>query len=131
MSVPRHRQEQLEGAALVLTGLEEMALQRETIPALLVMTGSPRLRRGNIEVPVSEEQTLSADRRLYRLLEQQHGDTPLLAVQCLDALVGELRTRCCPALRRGLSTNLLTSIRRSPETNATFLPLFFRMLTVG
>ena len=50
------------------------ARRRETIASLLVMIGSPRLGRANMEVPVSEEEALSADRRLYRLLEPLHGD---------------------------------------------------------
>lgn len=64
----------LPGAELIIVGLQDLAHHRETIPALLVMIGSPRLRRSNIVVPVSDEDALNADHRLYRLLEQEHGN---------------------------------------------------------
>ena len=64
----------LPGADIVIDGLEDLAHHRETIAALLVMIGSPRLRRNNILVPVSDEDALSADHRLYRLLEKEHGN---------------------------------------------------------
>ncbi len=58
----------------MLPSLEDLAPCRETIPALLVMIGSPCLRRANFEIHVSEEDALNADRRLYRILERQHGN---------------------------------------------------------
>jgi hypothetical protein len=64
----------LPGADLVIDGLEDLSHDKETIPALLVMIGSPRLRRSNIVVPVSDEEALNADHRLYRLLEKEHGN---------------------------------------------------------
>lgn len=64
----------LPGADFVIKGLQDISHKQETISSLLVMIGSPRLRRSQIDIPVSEEDALDADRRLYRLLEQEHGN---------------------------------------------------------
>jgi hypothetical protein len=64
----------LPGADLVHSGLADIADNRETIASLLVQIGSPRLALLGIEVPVSAEAALDADRRLYRLLAGVHGN---------------------------------------------------------
>lgn len=58
------------GEEWVRKGLEDLAARRETVPALLVSLGSPRLRRIGLEVPPSIP---DADHRLYSLLAASHG----------------------------------------------------------
>ena len=64
----------LPGAELIEQGLADVAGQRETIASLLVQIGSPRLGRCQVLVPVSADDALNADRRLYRLLAAEHGN---------------------------------------------------------
>ncbi len=64
----------LPGADLVSEGLADLACRKESVAALLVQVGSPRLRRCRVPVPVSDADALDADRRLYRLLGREHGN---------------------------------------------------------
>jgi len=63
---------ELPGADLVERGIEELEQGRESIEALLVSIGAPRLRRLGFEVP---EPFPSPEHRLYELLRVQHGDS--------------------------------------------------------
>lgn len=60
----------LPAAALICQGLADLADGRESIGALLVQIGAPRLRLLN--VPLPSECDADADRRLYRLLAASH-----------------------------------------------------------
>lgn len=53
-------------------GLADLAAGRETVESLVVSLAAPRLRREG--VPLPRGLTQDADRRLYRLLEREHGD---------------------------------------------------------
>ena len=61
----------LPAEALIRQGLEDLAAGRESIGALLVQIGAPRLRL--LEIPVPPADDMDADRRLYRLLAITHG----------------------------------------------------------
>jgi hypothetical protein len=94
----------LPGADVVGQGLNDLAAGRETLSALLVSIGSPRLRACGLEVPVSESQALAADRKLYRLLALEHGNE---AHSRYNALIRQLvsferalEQRCSRAARR-------------------------------
>lgn len=65
---------ELPGADLVAAGLVDCEAGRETIESLLVQIGKPRLGLLGIDVPVSEEAAVEADRKLYHLLAAEHGD---------------------------------------------------------
>jgi hypothetical protein len=58
--------DQLPGADLVASGLEDLAHGRETVAALLVLIGAPRLRRLGIAVP--EAPVRQPEHRLYERL---------------------------------------------------------------
>jgi hypothetical protein len=62
----------LPGGALIREGLADAAEGRETIAALLVAIGAPRLRRAGVPVPP----TLAPDpdHRLYELLAASDSD---------------------------------------------------------
>jgi len=62
----------LPGADLVRQGLEDLERGLESIPALLVAIGAPRLRRAG--VPVPEIPIASPERRLYELLASAEPD---------------------------------------------------------
>lgn len=62
----------LPGAELVERGLADLARNEETVPALLVSIGSPRLRSLGFDVPPPLP---DAERRLYRLLEKDGADS--------------------------------------------------------
>lgn len=59
--------EDLPGGELVTAGLADLASGRETVEALLVAIGSPRLRRAGIEVPPHGIE--APEHRLYARLE--------------------------------------------------------------
>jgi hypothetical protein len=59
------------GADLVERGLRDLDAQVESIEALLVSIGAPRLRQ--LGVPV-EHPIPEPEDRLYRLLQDRHGD---------------------------------------------------------
>jgi hypothetical protein len=61
----------LPGADLVVAGLADLAEGRETMPALLVSIGAPRLRLLGIAVPAPFEEP---ELRLYRLLAAGSSD---------------------------------------------------------
>jgi hypothetical protein len=58
----------LPGHELVETGITDLHGGRETIEALLVAIGAPRLRRLGLELP--EELPEQPEHRLYQLLEE-------------------------------------------------------------
>lgn len=62
---------ELPGSDLVAQGLRDLDEGVESAEALLVSIGAPRLRGLGIEVGPPFEH---AERRLYDLLAQQHGD---------------------------------------------------------
>lgn len=61
----------LPGADLVTSGLRDLAEGRETLEALLVSIGAPRLRQAGLDVPTAVP---DPEHRLYRLLAKEHGD---------------------------------------------------------
>ena len=61
----------LPGAEIVEQGLLDLAEGRETVGALLVSIGSPRLRRIGFDVPLAIP---NAEHRLYALLAQEDSD---------------------------------------------------------
>lgn len=63
----------LPGGDLVQEGLADLARGLETMPALLVSIGAPRLRR--IGLPVPEGVIASPERRLYDLLAESDSDS--------------------------------------------------------
>jgi hypothetical protein len=77
----------LPAADLIRQGLADLAGRRESAAAYLVQIGSPKLRRCGIEVPVSDEDALEADHRLYALLGREHGND---AHRRYNALLREL-----------------------------------------
>lgn len=64
---------ELPGADLVLAGIDDLRRGAETIPALLVSIGAPRLRRIGYDLPP----TIGPDpeRRLYDVLAREDSDT--------------------------------------------------------
>ena len=63
----------LPGGAFVEQGLSDLESSLETVPALLVSVGAPRLRALGVRVP--EETFASPEHRLYRLLAAEDPDT--------------------------------------------------------
>ena len=61
----------LPGGYLVHEGLDDLRNGRETVPALLLAIGAPRLRRLGIDVPETVE---DPEQRLYALLASTEGD---------------------------------------------------------
>ena len=61
----------LPGADLIRAGLRDLENGVESIPALLVLVGAPRLRR--IGLDVADTPYFPED-RLYGLLAEEHGD---------------------------------------------------------
>jgi hypothetical protein len=57
---------------MVDRGLDDLAAERETAESLTLSLAAPRLRREG--VPLPDVRFPDADRRLYRLLERDHGD---------------------------------------------------------
>jgi hypothetical protein len=66
------RLELLPGNDLVRQGIEDLARGHETVPALLVSIGAPRLRR--LGLPVPDRVIASPEHRLYALLQQEDPD---------------------------------------------------------
>ncbi|MEE8137319.1 MAG: hypothetical protein V3T81_00360 [Thermoanaerobaculia bacterium] len=63
----------LPGGELIRQGLEELRSGQETIPALLVAIGAPRLRRAG--VPVPEHQIPLPEHRLFLALADRDPDS--------------------------------------------------------
>ena len=61
----------LPGEELIRQGIEDLAAGKETVHALLVSIGAPRLRLAGVKVPRSVPE---ADHKLYRLLALEFGD---------------------------------------------------------
>lgn len=61
----------LPGADLIRSGLEDLARGVESIPALLVLIGAPRLRRIGFQVP---DTPYFPEDRLYEKLSSEYGD---------------------------------------------------------
>src|SRR5262245_13609685 len=66
-------QDKLPGEELVEQGLEDLAQNRRTECAWLVLVASPRLRRLGISIPASDWPR-PYEHQLYDLLEQRLGD---------------------------------------------------------
>jgi hypothetical protein len=62
----------LPGGELIREGLEDAAAGRQTVGALLVAIGAPRLRRAGVEVP--EMGVAEPEHRLYELLAAEDSD---------------------------------------------------------
>ena len=63
----------LPGADLIAAGLEDLQAGRETVGALLVAIGAPRLRRLGLHLP--ENLPDNPEHRLYDLLAQDGSDS--------------------------------------------------------
>lgn len=63
--------EELPGGDLIAQGLEDLSRGKDSIPALLVSIGAPRLGRLGISVP---SPLPSPEMRLYRLLGREAPD---------------------------------------------------------
>jgi hypothetical protein len=63
----------LPGSDLITTGIQDLRYQRETIPALLVAIGAPRLRSLGLELP--EHLPSNPEHRLYDLLSATGSDS--------------------------------------------------------
>lgn len=63
----------LPGEDLIEAGVKDLYAGRETIAALLVAIGSPRLRRLGLELP--EQIPSNPERRLYDLLARDDQDS--------------------------------------------------------
>ena len=61
----------LPGADLIRDGLRDLETGVESVPALLVLVGAPRLRRLGFDVP---DTPYFPEDRLYERLAEQHGD---------------------------------------------------------
>jgi hypothetical protein len=61
----------LPGADLIREGLRDLERGVESVPALLVLVGAPRLRRLGLDVPDTED---FPEDRLYAQLAATHGD---------------------------------------------------------
>lgn len=63
----------LPGNDLIVVGVEDLLHQRQTIPALLVAIGAPKLRSLGLEVP--ENLPSTPEDRLYDLLADSDPDS--------------------------------------------------------
>jgi len=63
----------LPGADLIETGLKDLYDGRETVAALLVAIGAPRLQRLGLELP--DNLPDDPEHRLYRLLAEDDSDS--------------------------------------------------------
>ena len=64
--------EGIPGADLISDGLRDLAAGIESVPAMLVALGAPRLRRLGVAVPPTPAAG-HPEHRLYALLVSQHG----------------------------------------------------------
>ena len=81
---------------LITTGLEDLRYKRETIPALLVAIGAPKLRSLGLEVP--DALPFNPEHRLYDLLAAADSDS---AHSRYNALIKKLVSfeRALPCVR--------------------------------
>ena len=63
----------LPGQQLVQRGLQDLSQGVDSVEALLVLVGAPRLRALGLAVP--ERSGLNPEHRLYELLAQEHSDS--------------------------------------------------------
>ena len=63
--------DELPGADLIREGLRDLENGVESVPALLVLVGAPRLRRIGLDVPDTDD---FPEDRLYERLAAIHGD---------------------------------------------------------
>ena len=61
----------LPGSDFIREGLRDLANGVESVPALLVLVGAPRLRRIGFDVPDTND---FPENRLYAMLAATHGD---------------------------------------------------------
>ena len=61
------------GEDIVIKGIEDLKIGRETIDSLLVSIGAYRLRRAGVNVPQNE--FLDPEHRLYNLLNKEDSDS--------------------------------------------------------
>lgn len=64
----------LPGAELVLAGLRDLEQGQESVAALLVLVGAPRLRSLGVAVPAGDYAS-SPEHRLYALLQSEDAAT--------------------------------------------------------
>ena len=76
----------LPGADLVLKGLQDLDRGEESVHALLVLIGAPKLRSLGVAVPIREH-AVPPEHRLYAQLGAQDADS---AHSRYNALVGRL-----------------------------------------
>ncbi len=76
--------DELPGGELITQGLEDLRCSRETVPALLVSIGAPRLQRAGVVV---SHPLASPEQRLYELLSR---DAPAAAHSRYNALIHRL-----------------------------------------
>lgn len=81
--MPRVDLDRLPGGELVAEGLRDLAGGRDSVAALLLQVGAPRLRRLGIDVPACA----NAEHRLYQRLAL---DDPLTAHTRYNALIRRL-----------------------------------------
>jgi hypothetical protein len=63
----------LPGEDLIEEGIRDLLEQRETMPALLVAIGTPKLRQLGLDIPDSP--FLNPEHRLYHLLAKDESDS--------------------------------------------------------
>jgi len=82
---------------LIVTGIEDLQCKRETVAALLVAIGAPKLRSLGLEVP--EELPSNPEHRLYDLLSATEPDS---AHSKYNALIRKLVSfeRAVPCVRK-------------------------------
>jgi hypothetical protein len=64
--------DRLPGGNLVAEGVRDLELGVESVPALLVAVGAPRLRRLGLSLPASDALPTTPEIRLYRLLGREN-----------------------------------------------------------
>ncbi len=85
--------ESLPGGALVKRGVEDLNAERESVEALLVSIGAPRLRSVGIELSLP---IASPEHKLYALLAREKGDAAHSAYNALiRRLVSFERAAAC------------------------------------
>lgn len=78
---------ELPGGDLIVAGLEDLRQGRETVPALLVAIGGPRLSRLGYDVPAGPDHP---EHRLYHLLARDDTEGAAAAHSRYGALIRRL-----------------------------------------